>query len=208
MAADPARASRELLYGDVPLAKWAAIGTGIPWAMLGEAADNIASGRLPHAADLLLAVARNQALEARQRLEAWTALRGISATPPPAVAAKLEGVVVDVVMPRGRDSLAVYRDPSAVYIDFSGTVKYARNEARYTDLLRAVLAAGHALLPNVAPWQGARPPVPDTHGTARVSLLTAAGYSIGQGQMNVLMSDPLGGPVLNAAVALLGALSQ
>lgn len=208
MAADPARASRELLYGDVPLARWAQIGTGIPWAMLGEAADNIESGRLPHAAELLLAVARNPKLEARQRLEAWTALRSISAVPAPAVATMLEGVVVDVVLPRGRDSLAVYRDPSAVYIDFSGTVKYAKNEPRYQQLLLAVLSAGHELLPNVTPWNGARPPVPDTHGTARVSLLTAAGLSMGQGQMNTLMTDPLGGPVLNAAVALLQALAK
>ena len=43
-------------------------------------------------------------------------------------------------------------------------------------------------------------------GNVRLSMLTPSGIHFGEGDMNVLSADPMGGPVIAAAAQLLSAL--
>jgi hypothetical protein len=195
-------APRELLYGDVPLETFAAAGGEAPWTTLRDAARAIAAGEPSRAIPLLRSVAADQGLEARLRLEAWSGLRSLGIAPTAQESSILEGVVIDVIMPVGRDTLAVYADTSAVYINHSEAAQYVTPGAAYGAEIEAVLAAGRVLLPKIGLWHGPRPPLPGS-GAVRISLLTAGGLSFGQGDMAALSADRLGGPVIAASLALL-----
>jgi hypothetical protein len=207
MTGDPMRTSRDVLYGDVPLTKWAAAeGLGPPWTFFREAVTAIEAGRPEGAIAPLRLVAADQRVEARQRLQAWSALRSLGVTPATDEAAVLEGLVVDVAVDGGLDTLAVYADTSAVYINHTGSAQYVMAGAAYGPQIDAVLAAGRIMQTKIGLWEGPRPEFTPTPGSTRLSLLTAGGLSFGQGPMAVLMTDAIGGPVFQAALALLQAI--
>jgi hypothetical protein len=202
MMPNPMQTSRDGLYGDVPLEEFAAHGTAYPWTSLRDAAHAIKTGDRARATSLLRRVAVDASLEARLRLEAWTALRALGVTPTASEGARLEGVVVDVGLRTGLDTLAVYSDNSAVYINDSAKAIYIAPGAALGPEINTVLAAGRRALPRIGPFPGPRPAVTGA-GTVRVALLSAQGLSFAQGPMKGISRDRLAGPVFNAAAALL-----
>ena len=181
---------RDLLFGDVPLGEWAA--EGEPWSRFGD----------PTAANLH-AVLDTQGLESRHYLEAWLGLRALGETAP----ATLYGVVLDVPVDGGLDTLAAYADQSARYLNHSGAaIVWDRDDAAIAALVDAVLQAGRPLLALAGVWDGSRPPVPTD--TARVSLLCADGLHFGQGPSGPFMGSAEGSPVFGAGAALMEALIE
>jgi hypothetical protein len=206
-AGDPTLAAREALYGEVPLAEFAAGGkAAYPWTPLRAAASAIAAGDHARATPLLVRVATDAHLEPLTRLEAWTALRQLGVLPTASVAGKLEGVLVDVVMTSGRDTLAVYADKSAVYINRSGRSISLLPGTALVPQIDAVLAGGRVSQRRIGPWMRAQvPPLPYSGG-ARIAILTAWGLSFGQGPIDNLARDPRSAQAFNAANALLQAI--
>lgn len=194
--------TRDTLYGDVPLEEFAAHGTTYPWTSLRDAAHAIKSGDRARATALLRGVATDSSLEARQRLEAWTALRALGVAPSASEGARLEGVVVDVIFATGHETLAAYADKSAVYINYTGKAIYVAPGAALGPDIDAVLAAGRTALPRIGPFPGPRPAVTGA-GTVRVGLLSAQGLAFAQGPLKAISRDRLAGPTFAAAATLL-----
>lgn len=207
-AAAPGPDLRELLFGDMPPAAWAASGAGEPWVRFRTAADALARGDRARAEQALAAVLAMPGLEARHYLEAWTALRGLGIMPA-AEAKHVYGVVLDVPANRGRDTLAAYEDGSARYLNYSGRAVVwdaPGTDAEIDARVGALLAAGGALVTRIGAWPGARPPL--RPGQARISLLTPSGLHFGEGALAALSGDPLAAPVFGAGAALMQALTQ
>jgi len=111
-------------------------------------------------------------------------------------------------MPKGVDLVAAYADYRARYYNYSSAaviweLPNASLNQRIDDLLRAGAIAVQA----IGLWEGTRPAAP-TNGIARINLLTPSGLHVGEGPMDALAKDRLGGPVINAALQLMLGLMQ
>ena len=116
------------------------------------------------------------------------------------------GVVVEAGLPDGLDVVAAYEDGTARYINFSEKIiiwdtPTEESEALITELFNA----GVAVVNNIGPWEGPRRPAPAS-GTIRLNFLVSDGLYFGEGPFEVLQTDPMGGPVIAAAVKLMSYL--
>lgn len=206
-AASAGDALREVLFGDVPLGDWAGQGAEQPWQSFRAAADAIDAGDTAAARNALQAVLAQRGLESRHYVQAWTELRSLGVTPSAEEAKHVYGVVLDVPMARGLDTLAAYEDGSARYLNHAGGAVVwdtPGTDAEMDALVEAFLAAGRTVVSVIGPWEHARPPLPA--GQARVSMLTPGGLYFGQGPLDVLSKEPLAAPVFAAGTALMVAL--
>lgn len=105
---------REILFGDRPLEEWARGGdaprSGEPWAHFADALTRRGRGDAAGAREALAAVLRQPGLESRHYVQAWHALRGLGEDPAPPEGKHVYGVIVDMPMPAGLDTLAVYEE--------------------------------------------------------------------------------------------------
>ena len=199
---------RELLFGDVAPDQWAANGDGEPWRHFREATEALARGDRSSAQQSLHAVVNTPRLEGRHYVEAWNGLRVLGVNPPADQAKRVCGVVLDVPMHTGLDTLAAYEDGSARYLNYSGRMivwDAAGSDAEIDARVEGLLAAGRGLVVAIGPWAGARPPL--GRGNARISLLTPSGLHFGEGPLGVLSQDRMAAPLLNAGAAVVQALT-
>ena len=70
-----------------------------------------------------------------------------------------------------------------------------------------MLQAGTLVAQAIGPWKQERPPEPK-NGTARINLLTPSGIHLGQGPVEALSQDAMGGPILSAAFGLMKRLVE
>jgi hypothetical protein len=143
------------------------------------------------------------AAESRIRLWAWTALRRHGVTPPDAVAARADGVIVEVEGGRGVETLAVYADGTARYLLPTGAkVIWEAPDKRLEKPIAAVIAAAGARAPAL-PVSGRLPGEPAS-GLARMTLLTPAGARAVEEPLAAALNDasPHAG-LFAAATALL-----
>ena len=207
--AGPGSDLRELLFGDVPGGKWAANGEGEPWTSFRTAHAALARGDRAAAQRAFEAVLTQPDLESRQYLQAWSGLRALGVTPPQREGKRVFGVVLDVPVNGGLDTLAAYEDRSARYLNYSGAIivwEAAGSDSEVDARIHAVLAAGQTIANAIGPFEGERPPVP--RGQARVSILTPSGLHFGQALLQVLSREPLAAPVFQAGQALMTALME
>jgi hypothetical protein len=200
---------REVLFGDVPLAEWAASGTDAPWDLFRTAAEALSRDDRGAAERALTAVNATPALESRQYAQAWTSLRALGITPPSADATRVFGVVLDVPVARGRDTLVAYEDGSARYLNFSGAAVVWDAPGADADVsarIAALLDAGRELALRIQPVTYPRPPL--APGIARISLLTPAGLRYGEGPFDALSRDALGAPIFGAGASLMQVLTR
>lgn len=205
---DPHEAWRGQLYGDVPLADLVknAGGRGV-WEQFERAAARLDSRDVFGARDALNAILATPGLESRHYLQAWHGLRGLGWQPPDGHRKHLYGVVLDIWVPGGRDTLAAYEDGSCRYLNFSGAAVVwdaPGEDARTAGLVRDLLAAGQVGAGQIGPWPYERPPLPDGHN--RVSFLCDTGLHFGQGPADELMREDLLQPVVMAGARLMQVL--
>jgi hypothetical protein len=111
-------------------------------------------------------------------------------------------------MPDGLDLLAVYPNHTARYYNQAGKgVVWERPNSSLDKKIDAVLGAAAPVVAQVGTWNQARPPAPPPD-QVRLNFLTPGGLHFGQAPMEVMAIDPLGGPVLTAATALMQALIE
>ena len=113
----------ELLFGDVPLSQWAGEANANeeePWLSFGRARECSATGRPGQAVEALQQIVAMPDLESRHYLQAWCFLREAGVLPGGDVAKDVLGVVVEVSLRKGLDTLAAYADGTGRYINCGG----------------------------------------------------------------------------------------
>ncbi len=196
---------RATLFGDVPIDVWSTGKTGEPWATFATAAKNLTAGDHSSAGNSLKAVLGMSGLESRHYLQAWTTLRQLGIQPTEDRAKHVYGVVLDVPMPQGFDTLAGYEDQSARYLNFSGAaIVWEHPDGSLNSHIDELMKGGHSLARKIGPWEGPRPGL--SAGQARISVLTPSGIHFGQGPFNLIAGDPMGSRAIDAATSLMQAL--
>jgi hypothetical protein len=202
-------AIRETLFGDMPLDQWPRDGVsseGFPWSAFASARSHLSAGRQADAVAGWRQILQHPGLEPRQYLQAWHFLRQHGEQPSPDVAKQVLGVVVEVAMPEGLDLLAAYLDHSARYYNYSGAgVVWEHPDTSLDAQIDQLLAAASQVVAQIGPWEQSRPE-PPPRGHVRMSFLTPSGLHFGQGPMDALSRDPLGGRVIQLATVLMQGL--
>jgi hypothetical protein len=205
----PKTHSQDALFGDLPISQWPSETSpppGEPWSSFAEARSRLEAGQSTQAIQILQRILAMPDLESRHYLQAWHFLRETGIRPEADVAKNVYGVIVEFDLGKGLDTIAAYADGRARYFNFSGAaVIWEAPDDSLRPLIEDVLRAGKVVADRIGPWEGNRPPVPPK-GHARISMLTPSGLHFGQAPVEVLSRDPLGGPVISAATALMQAL--
>jgi hypothetical protein len=162
-----------------------------PWpTLLAETADVAA----------LRAIADDTAQEGRVRALAYQRLR---AAGEPVPAKILLGVVVEVPQPQGLDVLAAFADGGVRYLNQSGKVAILDGAGHpATAAAEALLAVSQPVVDVIGPWDKPRRPPPKA-GDVRMTFLVSDGLYFGEGPFSALRHDPMAGPVIAKATALL-----
>jgi hypothetical protein len=200
------RAIRETLFGDLPLARLVQAPQGAelaePWNSFACARRLLEAGDKEGARQVLHKILQMPKLETRVSLQAWHSLREAGEAPPEPIEKKVLGVVVEVGMAKGLDLVAAYSDHRARYFIYSGGgILWERQDDSFDGAIDALLKAGTAVVQAIQPWPQTRPPEPKK-GNARINLLTPSGLHLGQGPIETLKHDSMGGPILQAAFKL------
>ena len=201
---------RDLLFADAALEKVAGQsaaegGTG-PMALFVAAYHSANSGDETAATAALEKILDLPDLETRVCLQAWRCLRERKVAPPPDLADKIQGVVVEVAVEDGLDIVAAYVDHSARYFNYAGGgIVWESQDNEINKRIDDLLICGQNIVNVTGTWDQPRPPAPG-RGMARVNALTFGGLHFGQAELVMLAADPLGGPAIKAALALMQAL--
>ena len=146
--------------------------------------------------------------ETRVRLQAW-ALARRAGVPLAGDAHRIRGVIVDMGLEEGVDTVAAYEDGSARYLNQAGGgIFWDVGQADGGDVrgaIAALLEAGQRVVDATGPLDEARPD-PPSNGVAQIWLLTDGGIHLGMGPADLIGRDSLGGPVLGAAFQLMTTL--
>jgi hypothetical protein len=200
------REIRETLFGDLPLARLVQARPGFelaePWNSFAQARAFAESGDQQGARKFLHQILQTPDLDARICLQTWHSLRELGDNPPQVIEKNVLGVVVEVGMHKGLDLVAAYADHRArTFVHSGGGVLWERQDDSFDALIDELLKAGSMVAQAIQPWTQARPPEPKK-GNARINLLTPSGLHLGQGPIETLKMDAMGGPILSAAFAL------
>jgi hypothetical protein len=203
----PNESLRETFFGDMPLANWASASNDEPWASFKNAVSKLEDDDQAGATRILQSVVQRPGLESRHYLQAWSGLRELGESPSPGQAKHVYGVVVDVPVESGLDTLAAYEDGTARYINYAGAVIiWEAPDGRLKGPIEKLLSAGQTLARLIGPWDGARPALPPD--LARISLLTPTGLHFGQAPFEAFLQDGMAAPLISAATELMQALVE
>jgi hypothetical protein len=150
-------------------------------------------------------LAADDEAESRLRVAAFRLLKAAGAPPP--IQPPLLGVIVEVALEAGLDTLAAYADDRLRYINHGGGVSIVEAGSPLAAQVEAVMLAAAPVVAAIGPWQGDRQPPPPT-GQARLTFLVGAELYFGQGPAAALAGDALAGPVLRTATTLLAVLAN
>ena len=200
-------AIRDILFGDLPFSQWpnqaSTIVDGEPWLSFISARDQLDTGNQESGKQTLRRILEMPDLESRHYLQAWHFLRELGESPADGDAKRLYGVVVEVALDEGLDIVAAYADHTARYLNYSGAaIVWERPDESLDQAIDSLLAAGRMVVAQIGPWEGSRPAAPPT-GQVRISMLVPSGLHFGQAPFDTLSGDPLGGPVIVAAMQLM-----
>jgi hypothetical protein len=208
----PSITLRDILLASVPLEKVATSSQGFsgdpPWSHFAAAHWALRNGDHDAAIQQLRRVVQMEGLEARVHLQAWHSLRELGEQAPPDMARTLHGVVVEVGLKGGLDLVAAYSDYSARYYNYSGAGvvwERPRGDAEIDQLVDLILQSGQVVVDNSGPWRGAAPS-PPPEGRGRINLLTPGGLHFGEGNLDQMSKDPVGGRIISLALALMQTL--
>ena len=149
---------------------------------------------------MLETIAGDTAVESRVRMLAFNRLRAMKL---PVPAKQLLGTIIEFPQRDGLDTLAAFADGRVRYINQTGhpgIFEGAPPEvvAKANELMRVSQFAVDQHGPSDEP----RRPPPDGD-MVRLSFLVSDGTYVGEGSYEVLIDDPVGGPVLTAGGELL-----
>jgi hypothetical protein len=148
-------------------------------------------------------IAADTRQESRYRALAFDRLRACRVDVPAKI---ILGVIVEVRLEDGLDALAAYADGRVRYINHSGRMAFFESDPPAVEEgARALVRVAQPLVDRIGPWERRRLPSPKP-GRTRISFLVSDGLYFGEARFEDLLSDPLAGPVLQAAQELLQAV--
>jgi hypothetical protein len=151
-------------------------GNSGPFQTIAQASMLAEKGDKAEASSRLHTLLAATGLETRIQLVTWSALRELGEQPDAKAGTEVLGVILEVPMRDGYDTLAAYQDGSARYLNFSGSAIFwdARDET-VAALCRAFIAAGASAGGNAKPRNDISLPKSGT----QLTLLTRSGpYAI------------------------------
>lgn len=148
------------------------------------------------------AMAVDRTLDSRLRLLACHVLRTHGVAVP---VRALLGVVVEVPLDGGLDTLAAYSDGSVRYINHSGRVEIVEAVNALMPLVKRLIETSVPVVAAIGPWDKARLPAP-VPGNVRLSFLVSDGLYFGEGPFPVMARDSMAGPIIDAATTLMQAV--
>ena len=147
----------------------------------------------------LLALANDPSQEGRVRYLAFSRLRATGAS----VAAKgLSGVIVEVPLDGGLDTLAAFSEGGVRYLNHTGKASVFEGVDALKPFVDRLFAASEPVVARIGPWEQPRRP-PPAHGNIRLTFLVSDGLYFGEGPMIVMQRDPMAGPIIQRATELL-----
>ena len=151
-------------------------------------------------ATALRTLAENESMESRIRVLAYNCLRRHGEEVPKR---KLLGVIVEVSLERGLDTLAAYQDGRIRYINQAEKLAiFEASPVPVAAKVNELMVAAQLVVNQIGPWDGARLEPPK--GTdVRMTFLASDGLYLGQGPFEVMAHDSMGGPVMKRASELL-----
>ena len=199
--------SIDMLFGDLPLFYWATIESDtVPWSLFKKVKKSLDKGDKQEAVNTLKEIIDMPGLESRQYLQAYHFLNGIQEFDEREI--QLFGVIAEIGLEQGSDTLAVYADHRARYYNYSGKSIIRENADDSLDaLIDGILLQGTAIVSKIGPWQVARPAAPG-NGKARINFLTSHGLHFGEASQSDLFSDPLAGKVMFALLEVMKRLTD
>lgn len=148
----------------------------------------------------LFALATDASIEGRIRALAFNRLRAAGEVVPRRV---LLGLVVEVGLEGGLDTLAAFSDGSVRYINQSGNMLFSDGpDPNFQPLVEEILAAGVQLVNQLNPSQRVRQP-PPRQGNLRLTFIASDGMYGGEGSMRAMQGNPMAAPVVERANKLL-----
>ena len=204
---DPPPGVRDLLFADLDAAGATRVfGLGPRPSPIATMAVAVSRHDLP-AARVALADVLIRHPETRLWLQAWTLAREIG-LPLSETSDRVRGVIVEMGLESGVDTVACYDDGSARYLNEAGGGVFWDGQSDDVAILAAVdtlLTAGQAVVEATLPLDVPRP-APPAAGWAAIAVLTEGGRYVGAGPADSFADDPLGGPAIDAALKLMIAL--
>lgn len=195
----------DMLFGDLPLSYWAGINsTEEPWTLFKEVQKALQENNNEEAIVTLKKITNIPGLESRQYLQAYFFLNQLLQTKVGDL--KIFGVVAEVSMPQGCDTLAVYADHSARYYNYSGSaIVWEHGDNSLNELVDEIISQGKILAGQIGPWESPRRAAP-AQGMARINFLSSHGLHFGEANQQALFNDPLAGKIMYAMVEVMQAL--
>lgn len=138
--------------------------------------------------------------ESRSRVLAYNWLRENGKIVPKQ---NLLGVIVEVPLEGGLDTLAAFSDGGVRYINQTGQLAVIEGDVpQFKPLLKRLFAVSQEVISEIGPWEEMRKP-PPPRGSVRFTFLVSDGLYFGQGPLELMQKDSMGGPVLALATQLL-----
>lgn len=147
----------------------------------------------------LYQLATDATQESRIRFLAYSLLREQENTTLPGT---LLGFIAEIGLGKGLDTLAVYADGTARYINQSGQILIVENKTVLKSETQDLLDTATSILDSIGPWDEARR-APPKKGHVRLSFLVSDGLYFGEGPMSAMQRDANAAPLLQKANALL-----
>lgn len=156
--------------------------------------------REPPDLDAIENIAADTNQESRVRMLAFNGLRASGR----AVTAKdYLGTIIEVHLPDGLDTLAVFADGSARYINFTGKITVVEGAPSVFDKeIAKVIETSKPIVAAIGPWDKERLP-PPKQGNIRMTFLVSDGLYFGEGPMGAMQQEPMAAPLIDAATRLL-----
>jgi hypothetical protein len=121
---------------------------------------------------------------------------------------ELLGVIIEVGLQEGLDTLAAYSDGTARYINHAESmIIWETGTDISNDIIKQLFSDSEIVIGRIGAWDKARLPPPKV-GEIRLSFLVSDGLYFGQGPFEVLQKDAMGGPVIQSGLALLQFLTS
>jgi hypothetical protein len=148
----------------------------------------------------LTKIAEDEGQESRVRALAFNLLRANGSSVP---RKQYLGTIIEVPLPEGLDTMAVFSDGGARYINHSGKVIVVEGKPNpFDEEIAAVIENSQPIVAAIGPWDKERLP-PPVEGNIRLSFLVSDGLYFGEGPMDVMQQQPIAAPLISAATRLL-----
>lgn len=148
----------------------------------------------------LKTIANDKQQESRVRALAFNRLRAAGES---VITKEYLGTIIEVRLEEGLDTLAVFADGGARYINYSGKVAVVEGRpSPFDDEIKGVIDSSKPIVAAIGPWEEERLPPPKV-GNIRMTFLVSDGLYFGEGPMGAMQQDALAGPLISAATNLL-----